>query len=304
MQKSSTIEALRVMGALGIVWYHARGPGYDIAYSGLVLFLILSFYLAGNKPAHPPSPLRRAQRLLQPWLLWMLVYGAVNLATHQPLIDTQYGVLAGVLAGTSIHLWYLPFIFFCLIAYDQLRRIAAPGVLAMSGAAMAAVLLMLAPLWRPLLQTIGFPLAQYLHAAAGVGLGLYFANASVLTWQWRLPFNCILLLVAALALPVYGIGLPYLLGIAAGWLLTAPPLPANVGRWINPLGAATFGVYCCHILVMRIIAKFTHVDGWLLPVLTFVISMAAVLVAQQLRERLLRGLSQLSARSRARLQQE
>ncbi len=169
---------------------------------------------------------------------------------------------------------------------------------------MAAVLLMLAPLWRPLLQTIGFPLAQYLHAAAGVGLGLYFANASVLTWQWRLPFNCILLLVAALALPVYGIGLPYLLGIAAGWLLTAPPLPANVGRWINPLGAATFGVYCCHILVMRIIAKFTHVDGWLLPVLTFVISMAAVLVAQQLRERLLRGLSQLSARSRARLQQE
>jgi fucose 4-O-acetylase-like acetyltransferase len=303
MQKSPNIEALRILGALGIVWYHARGPGYAIAYGGLVLFLILSFYLAGNA-ASRPSPLRRAQRLLQPWLLWMAVYGAVNLATHQPLIDTEYGVLAGILAGTSIHLWYLPFIFLCLIAYDQLRRIAAPDVLAMSGAVLAAVLLMLAPLWQPQLQTIGYPLAQYLHAAAGVGLGIYFANASSYSWQWRLPLNVALLLVAALALPVYGIGLPYLLGIAAGWLLAAPPLPASVGRWVNPLGAATFGVYCCHILVMRIIAKFTHIDGWLLPVLTFAASMAAVLLAQQLRDRGLRAVGRLSARGRTRLQQE
>ena len=304
MQKSSTIEALRVVGALGIVWYHARGPGYQAAYGGLVLFLILSFYLAGNHPARPPSLLRRSHRLLQPWLLWMLVYGAANLATHQPLLDTERGVLAGVLAGTSIHLWYLPFIFLCLIAYDQLRRLIAPGPLALGGAAIAVLMLTAAPLWRPLLPVVGFPLAQYVHAAAGVGLGVYFANAGALSWQWRLPLQSAMLLSATLALPLDGIGLPYLLGIAAGWLLTAPPLPASVGRWINPMGAATFGVYCCHILVMRIIAKFTHVDGWLLPVLTFVIAMAAVLAAQQLRERLLSGLGRLSARSRARLQQE
>jgi fucose 4-O-acetylase-like acetyltransferase len=281
MQKSPTIEFLRILGALGIVWYHARGPGYEAAYAGLVLFLIMSVYLAGPVPAGGLPVARRARRLLLPWLLWQLVYGAVNLATHQPLLPTEHGLLAGVLAGASIHLWYLPFIFIFLLGYDLLRSHVPARPIAILGGAGAALMLGATAWWWPLLSTLGYPLAQYVHASAGLGLGMYFANAATLPWHLRAVLTGAIALAVAGALAFHGVGLPYLLGIAVAGLLLAPPLPAHLGRWINPLGAATFGVYCAHILVMRILAKFTHVEGALLPVSTFVVSMAVVMLAQR-----------------------
>lgn len=301
MHKSPNIELLRIIGALGIVWYHARGPGFEAAYGGLVSFLILSLYLAGGSAERPPRVSRRAQRLLAPWLLWMAVYGAVNLATHQPLIPLDYGLLAGLLAGTSIHLWYLPFIFFCLIGYDQLRQRVRAPMLAISGAIVAFSMLAATPMWRPFLIVIGYPVAQYLHALAGLGLGSYFANAQSLPRYQQILLVTLLLFSAVFALPYHGVGLPYLLGIIGGCLLAAPALPSGTARWINPLGAATFGVYCCHILVMRVLAKFTHIDGWQLPVGTFIVSIALVLLWQRLRLQLRRRTDMPSASSGSRL---
>jgi hypothetical protein len=263
MQKSPTIEFLRILGALGIVWYHARGPGYEAAYAGLVLFLIMSVYLAGPVPAGGLPVARRARRLLL------------------PLLPTEHGLLAGVLAGASIHLWYLPFIFIFLLGYDLLRSHVPARPIAILGGAGAALMLGATAWWWPLLSTLGYPLAQYVHASAGLGLGMYFANAATLPWHLRAVLTGAIALAVAGALAFHGVGLPYLLGIAVAGLLLAPPLPAHLGRWINPLGAATFGVYCAHILVMRILAKFTHVEGALLPVSTFVVSMAAVMLAQR-----------------------
>jgi hypothetical protein len=117
------IEWLRVLACLGIVWYHARGPGEEFALAGLIVFVMLSVVLA-----HPrEEPLKdrlhaRAERLLLPWIFWWGVYAVLDVVTGRAgrWTAAEWPVL--LLAGPSIHLWYLPFMFFVLLAMDAWHR--------------------------------------------------------------------------------------------------------------------------------------------------------------------------------------
>ena len=63
------VEFLRIIAALGIVWFHSGlDVGRDIAYSGLVVFLIFSSYFA-VKSNKEYSVLSRASRFLIPCAL-------------------------------------------------------------------------------------------------------------------------------------------------------------------------------------------------------------------------------------------
>ena len=43
------VEALRVVAAFGIVWYHAQIPtGHAVSYAGLSAFLAISLYSKGS----------------------------------------------------------------------------------------------------------------------------------------------------------------------------------------------------------------------------------------------------------------
>ena len=41
------VDGLRVAAAVGIVWFHVRAPEAEFAYSGLSVFLIMTFYFEG-----------------------------------------------------------------------------------------------------------------------------------------------------------------------------------------------------------------------------------------------------------------
>ena len=113
MKIRQDIELLRVLSALGIVWFHSETKGSNFGHSGLIFFLILSVFLGGGQ--QNSSIQKRAKRLLVPWLIWFAYYGAINLVLQKSVIPLNNGLIAGVLSGPRIHLWYLPFIFFVLI---------------------------------------------------------------------------------------------------------------------------------------------------------------------------------------------
>lgn len=63
MKVRQDIEILRVLSAFGIVWFHSGAPGRAFAYSGLVIFIILSVYLSQHGNQHISTRFRIRARL-------------------------------------------------------------------------------------------------------------------------------------------------------------------------------------------------------------------------------------------------
>ncbi|WP_260599068.1 hypothetical protein [Sphingomonas endolithica] len=139
------IELLRIVAAYGIVAYHAQAPLHDLAYAGLVIFLILSPMLDLRfNLDRIRSPAALARALLLPWAFWMVVYGAVNLAQHRPFVEASF---MGILYGSSPHLWFLPFMFAVLTVLNMLKSLA-PAILFYGSALVATALLLTVTMWR------------------------------------------------------------------------------------------------------------------------------------------------------------
>jgi fucose 4-O-acetylase-like acetyltransferase len=153
MEKRQDIELLRILSAFGIIWFHVEPYGRELAYSGLVIFLVIGFYFQPGRSEKQRSPLGRARRLLIPWVAWFLFYGVFNVLRGLPFLETSHGLVAGWLTGTSIHLWYLPFVFLLIVLLDFLEGRFSAQKLGYGCGILAVFALGMAPLWRgPSLQ--------------------------------------------------------------------------------------------------------------------------------------------------------
>jgi surface polysaccharide O-acyltransferase-like enzyme len=288
-QRRQDIELLRVVSAFGIVWFHSRAYGGAVAYSGLIAFLILSITLGGKSGAPDLQTLRRrAERLLVPWLFWFAIYGASNLWQGQAFIPVEHGLAAGILAGPSIHLWYLPFIFLVLIALDRIRAHIPARALAYAAGAMAIANVATAPWWRPVSLTWPYPLLQWADAAGPVLAGIFMLCANTIpAWQRR-AVSAVLLLSAIAVARFNSIGVSDAIGIAACLLIASSVLEGRIPVRIQALSDATFGIYLCHILVHRALLIYGNVPGEWLPPAIFVISAALVMTLRKLFPRFAR----------------
>lgn len=283
MTRRQDIEWLRVFSAFGIVVFHSAQAGALVAYSGLVVFLILSPFLAlGSHNPESQTVRGRAVRLLVPWLFWLAVYGAVNLLAGRPILVHANGPVAGLLMGSSYHLWYLPFMFFALVGIDMLNRRFNRTVMALAAGAASAFLLLISPAWRPWSLSVGEPLAQYAHALPGVLFGVFLACA--LKWPgWvRLMVLVACLVGAAAAWSLPGVGLPYVLAVlvTSAILLSHDRLPR--GFDVSLISNATFGVYLVHPLAFQFLHRLPMVHGWWLPCAGFALSLFLVMAARRL----------------------
>lgn len=119
------IDAGRLAATCGIVWVHvSEVQGLSPRASALGRFGT-SFYIVAavfmtalpffRQPLRPPAEVVavRARRLLVPFVLWSLIYGAFYLGTMLPQGYPLAKIVAlwGPLAGTAPHLWFLPFAF-------------------------------------------------------------------------------------------------------------------------------------------------------------------------------------------------
>ena len=284
MQKRQEIELLRIISAFGIVWFHSGVMGSELAYGGLVVFLVLSSYLVGcsNQPNVKYISLR-AKRLLLPWLVWFTIYGAINVLIGKSIVPLNNGIIAGILTGPSIHLWYLPFLFVGLVAFDFIRMRATPSFLASASAALVITLLVAVSVWRFKSLQMGPPFSQYAHALAGFFLGIFFAYYQALRNNIVLLFIIIAASMSAFSFP--GIGIPYSIGVAAGCIITllhGVKLPL---MGVESLSQYMFGVYLIHPLFLRAFGKFLTIQGLMVPFAVFILSTIIVCLINKISPR-------------------
>jgi len=276
-QRRQEVEVLRIVSAFGIVWYHTASVGRDFAYVGLIAFLITSMYFATRHAVAPKSVASRARTLLIPWAIWFLFYGLLNVVRHQDFLPMAHGWGTGILAGTSIHLWYLPFIFFCMVGFDWIRTQVDARVLAVVCVVTAGLLLALSRFWREPSLDLIYPYAQYAHALSGVLIGVFLANCDVLSRRDRvLAVAALLLSIAMFSASLPGVGVPYLLGVAVTALALSPAWKGCIQFDVVWLSECTFGIYLSHIFWLRLIRSSSNIPELALPFVVFAVSAATV----------------------------
>lgn len=135
------LDAARVLATFAIVWTHvAEGQGQTHAWTALGRFgtsfyiIVAALFVVRGSEQHFPRSFTeevktRARRLLRPFFVWSLIYGIYYSVREIPRGTSVEDLTRwwGPVAGTAVHLWFLPFIFFwgLLAAYltPVLRRI-------------------------------------------------------------------------------------------------------------------------------------------------------------------------------------
>lgn len=258
------IDRLRILAAFGIVWFHTEGAPYRlIGYAGLPIFLLAFFSLiVRNARADDTACFakRRWNRLIIPWLFWSVAYGVCKSAKAIWMtdMDALRGVLSieSLIAGTHIHLWYLPYAFLLgLLIHEVNRRTSRVNDTAVVLAATATGIFLLAA--RPLglfAYCISPPLPQWSFGLAAAPLGFAIGRCllidshdsrrqllSVVTLPTLLA--CIILTWAGSTSPA----VPY--GLAIGLVYIAYAWPVRGDRVAAAIAPLTFGIYLIHPLI-------------------------------------------------------
>lgn len=279
--RNQAIESLRILSAFGIVVFHARAPGYEIFYSGLVVFLALSPMFETSTNWHRiRSVTSLAKTFMIPWLFWFVVFGVLNAVTHKPILSGGWNVL-GVLAGTSIHLWFLPFMFAILVVLNGAKpRVSRTALLWMAVVAVSA-LLVTAPLWQEARDAWPRPVPQWAQALPAVLGGIVVGLAAGGAGTVALGILCAALTVAAFA-DVPGISVPYAIGaIALGLATLAGRMRLPPSYNVQPLANCMFGVYLIHPLALSAFNRLVGQATFTGAALAFLVSLFVVWMAQR-----------------------
>lgn len=297
----ANVERLRLLAMYEIVAFHVSEQRLPIiAGLGLPTFLLLNnaFNCTLSERMGTRGFLRtKVGRLLVPWLLWSVIYLALQLLERyrheEPLLE---GFSAWMLiGGTYTHLWFVPFslVGSLVIAGLQARTSQHPHGWAGLTALLAGAALTVAG--GQLLATgrVEWPLLQWLFALPavpmGFGLGrmLLAADATVrrrLAWiSTAVALACVgvSLILAASAGPDWEMVRRYavslsLVSIGFVW-------PGASDRFSQRLAPLLFGVYLSHPLILRVY-QATHLPvppTALFAALVFGVSALLVLVLQR-----------------------
>lgn len=281
MRINSGIEALRLISAFLVVWFHAGlSFGHEISYSGLIVFVVLSVHFSFTSHVIGVRYLDRFQRYLYPWLVWSLFYGVANVYSFKPFIDLSRGQLYLVLSGTHIHLWYLPYMFLMLLAVDYVKRNYHPLLICVISFISFIAFVMFAPMWRPLSFDFGAPFSQYMHAFGAILIGSYIWSSKSLPFYSRLFADLSLLIAIVVSYADSGVFVPYLVGYVICLIALRNNFVIPWGPKISWLSSGLFGVYLMHPI-------FIHLGGrlgldHLIPLFAFISSLFIVLLLRYL----------------------
>lgn len=249
-----SIDLARFVAALGVVMAHAlasvpseSGQMAPVGHVSLGLFLILTAFLAVQSAERAGGRydwIARVPRLAVPWLFWSAFFRLLDELVFPPpggfhLLSDPWTLLI----GSTIHLWFLPFVMLAMVLVQPVARLVSSA--RRLGLALGLFVLVSVPLFAahgalPLPE----PLAQWSYALPLYGYGLLLAPAHRLGRAgWPLLAMAALTL---LAVPLSG---------AAAWAFA--PLGAALvfegfwrlplrHRWLPGLGRVAFGIYLMH----------------------------------------------------------
>lgn len=255
--RNGTLEVLRIVSAGGVIWFHMETtPYHRVAYAGLVFFLITSVVLTvRSKHAEEPGRylLRRTRLLLVPWLGWFVIYAVLKMAVGKPVMPPGSGILAGILSGPWIGLWYLPFTLIISAVVVGLRSVLATGRIGLRLIVWLPVsvcsLVAVAAIRES--SILIYPWAQWLQAAPSLPIGLAIGAALA----GKIPSKQLMLLAGVLFLTcgvIYlkdpGLAVSYSLGYCM--VMGAFQFPRPTVPWVCRLSGLCLGVYLIHGAVM------------------------------------------------------
>lgn len=276
-----TIDLVRFVAALGIVYDHARAPFADIGYLSLALFLMLTSYFAVGSYDRLAARgqaagfwAARAQRILVPWLAWCVFYKALQYymaddARAVPLISDW----SSLLLGSWIHLWFLPFVMIALAIVPMVARdVRGPGAMY----AFAAVLVVVSALCGWLHRHLGWPepWPQWWFSIPLFLFGLFVALARRNGMAWLPLVTAFVASVATVAVEpgfgafvaefsaparlsthVSGPGFASVQMILAAVVFEVAWRVRIAGTWPTWLAGFAFGIYVLHPFFMLVAFK-------------------------------------------------
>jgi surface polysaccharide O-acyltransferase-like enzyme len=266
------LEVARFWGAMAIIWIHVPrsvelAPWTIIARFGVPFFTAAAVYFVVQKAATGGMrdwlsyALGRVQRIYLPFLAWCAVYLAFKAvkALVAPEQDNDFGGIDMLWKGSAYHLWFLPFILLVSVAAYPMGAIAArgPQLKRMIAGVTLALGLLVALVPMSALPAIDDKLTfmwQALPAALwGVSLGVATRfdgreNRKLLTASLVVFASAMAVLIAVGRNPL----LENIAGVA--WLLVAFTwAPGPWMSWVAPQGANAFGMYCSHLLFVKVL---------------------------------------------------
>ena len=257
-ERNDVIELFRVVAACGIVWFHMElVPCRNVGLAGLIFFLTIGVIFqkqAAERVSSQRYFLKRALRLLLPWIVWFVIYGLLNCVTGKSLFPHSSGFVEDLLTGPWIGLWFLPFSFACacvVFAAVKCFCIGSPFVNFFICLILSLLFLVLVVICRVSTPFVA-PWAQYLQAVPSIPIGFAFAFALAC-----LPnsFRMLVILQGGILLTCGGL---YLMdpGLAVSYSLGTVLVAVSFGFQrklrcpIRDVSSLCMGVYLIHGAVM------------------------------------------------------
>jgi surface polysaccharide O-acyltransferase-like enzyme len=284
VEKRQDIELLRIFSAFGIVWFHSPITiGKHIAYSGLIIFLIISTYFSSHPYKKIKSFSDKARRLLVPWLLWFLFYGLINIMLGKAFIDTNKSIIEGILSGTKIHLWFMPFIFMAVIFFDFIKKYIKKDYMNLICTFFIVTILFTSDIWKPYTAKLGSPWWQYANALVGLFIGVILANISTLTNQRKLNVAILCILALSIIMFLYSvIDISYFIAIVITTIVILKKQDFFLTVKVTWLSKATLGIYFLHPFFLGAIKQLCGSElGFYLPFVVFSLSVLTTLFLQK-----------------------
>jgi hypothetical protein len=251
------------LAALGMVWFGAQAPGFEIALIALPLYLVL---LTIPSDASLGA---RANRFLLPFLIWSVIYGLVHVAltgkNQTPTLGWwEWHML---LSGTWIHLWVLPFAFVTALLSPWLQHpLASLGL-----AILAATLMALHG------SPEAIPFGQWTFGTIPVLVGIAYFS-----WGWRLAV--VTLLASSLILLLGSLSPDHatiLAGSALGLFFVSNHLPRTaVSDWCARVSLWIYLVYPLVVIVGHSL-RITYIELGLFSLVGSVIAAQIIEIAVQ-----------------------
>jgi peptidoglycan/LPS O-acetylase OafA/YrhL len=289
------IELARFLACFGIVAAHAFALEDDwVGHLALALFLLLTAFLAMQSAQRAGGKypfIARAKRLVLPWLAWSFFYRLVDLRINDD--PSKYNLLNDpwtLLIGTSVHLWFLPFVMLAMVLVEPVSRVVTtPKSLAVALALMVAgsgLAFWLEAYYAPVV-----PLVQWLFSLPLYILGLLIAIAHPMgraIWP-GFAVAAMTFMVFAVTTAVTGVAVAWWWVIPLSWMIfegfwRLPVRGAFLQKLLSELGKTAFGIYLLHPFFMLVTYKLygAGVDRLFATMLTFTMSWVAVLLMRRI----------------------
>lgn len=262
MKYSFTLDFLKIVASFGIIWFHSPVEihGKNIAYSGIIIFTIISIIFSQKKIDEYSFLWKKVKRLLFPWLFWSLIYLVYNIiAGKEFLLGNNF--ISSILIGTNIHLWFLPFIFTFIIISRYLLQIDSKALLYFLYI-LPIIGLSTVPFWKCLLIKLGPPWAQWTHALNAIFIGLFIGKINISDIRLKIKYILLIsnLSILSIILIIFiqngyrEISISYLFG---NFLTYIGFLFRNYIKIdVHKISNLTYGIYIIHPMVYAILKNF------------------------------------------------